>query len=343
MPSRPPEWWPEGERWPPRQSGPQFRWWWLIPPLLLFGTCISFAVSSRERDFHWFPWFPLLFVFLFFLLGRRRFRPRWFPVRSLVNASARLAEGDYGVRVTNVEGGPLREVIASFNEMARRLESASEQRRQLLADLGHELRTPLTVLQGEIEALIDGVHPPEPDQLNRLLEEIGVMSHLLDDLRTLSLSEAGELKLEKEEVDLRGLLEDAASSYAGVADRARVKIVIDSAPGSVQADPVRLREVVANLLSNAIRHSQPGDVVIVGNRPIEAGHEMTVTDQGRGIPPELLPHVFERFVKGSDSRGTGLGLSIARDLVRAHGGVISARSREEGGTTICFSIPVVID
>jgi signal transduction histidine kinase len=295
-----------------------------------------------ERSFHWFPWFPwfpFVFLFLFFLLGRRRFRPRWFPVRSLVNASARLAEGDYSARVTEVEGGPLREVISSFNEMARRLESASAQRRQLLADLGHELRTPLTVLQGEIEALIDGVHPPEPEQLNRLLEEIGVMSHLLDDLRTLSLSEAGELRLEKESVDLMALLEDAASSYSGVAERAAVTIVIDGVPAEVEADPVRLREVVANLLSNAIRHSQPGDVVRLSNRLTNQSHEVTVVDQGPGIPPDLLPAIFERFVKGSDSTGTGLGLSIARDLVRAHGGDISASSSPEGGTTIKFSIP----
>jgi two-component system, OmpR family, sensor histidine kinase BaeS len=311
----------------------------LIPPFLVFGTCLAFAVPRGERGFHWFPWFPLVFFFLFFLVGRRRFRPRWFPVRSLVNASARLAEGDYSARVTEVEGGPLREVISSFNEMARRLESASAQRQQLLADLGHELRTPLTVLQGEIEALIDGVRPPEPEQLSRLLEEIGVMSHLLDDLRTLSLSEAGELRLEKESVDLMALLEDVASSYRSVAERADVTIVVDGVPAGVEADPVRLREVVANLLSNAIRHSQPGDVVTLSNLLTNQSHEVTVVDQGPGISPDLLPAIFERFVKGSDSTGTGLGLSIARDLVRAHGGEISAASPPEGGTTIKFSIP----
>lgn len=342
MSRRAPDWWPEGEPWPPHQHGSQFRWWWLVPPLLVFGTCLTIAIPGGEQGFHWFrwfPWFPLVFFLLVFFVGRRRMQPRWFPVRSLVNASARLAEGDYSARVTEVEGGPLRELISSFNEMARRLESASAQRRQLLADLGHELRTPLTVLQGEIEALIDGVHPPEPEQLNRLLEEIGVMSHLLDDLRTLSLSEAGELRLQKESMDVMALLEDAASSFSGLAERAEVTIVIDGVPAEVEADPVRLREVVANLLSNAIRHSRPGDVVMLRNRATNQFHEVTIVDQGSGIQPDLLPAIFERFVKGSDSTGTGLGLSIARDLVRAHGGEIFASSPPEGGTIIKFSIP----
>ncbi|MGH8958792.1 MAG: sensor histidine kinase, partial [Acidimicrobiia bacterium] len=337
---RPPEWWPAGEQWPPRQPGPHFRWWWLIPPLTIFGFCgISFAMKESGRGFFWFPWFPIL-VFLFFLLiGRRRYRPRFFPVRSLVNATARLADGDYSVRVDEVEGGPLREVVVSFNEMAQRLESATAQRRQLLADLGHELRTPLTVLQGEIEALIDGVHPPNNEQLNRLLEEIAGMSRLLDDLRTLSLSEAGELRLEKEEVDLAALLEDAKTAYQKVAEQSGVSIELDTTPAILEADPLRVREIVSNLLSNAIRHSLAGDVVRVFNRSTPGGQEITVRDQGPGVPADLLPRIFERFVKGSDSTGTGLGLSIARDLVQAHGGEISARNRAVGGTEIRFTLP----
>ncbi|HJR88325.1 MAG TPA: HAMP domain-containing sensor histidine kinase [Acidimicrobiia bacterium] len=340
MSSRRPEWWPEGEQWPPGHPRDRFRWWWMIPPLLLFGLCgISFAMKESGRGFFWFPWFPILFFLFFFLIGRRRYRPRFFPVRSLVNATSRLAEGDYSVRVDEVEGGPLREVVASFNAMASRLESASAQRRQLLADLGHELRTPLTVLQGEIEALIDGVHPPDNEMLDRLLEEIAVMSRLLDDLRTLSLSEAGELRLEKEEVDLAALLEDAKSSHQKAAEQADVSIEVETTPAIIEADPLRVREIVSNLLSNAIRHSNPGDVVRVLNRPTAHAQEVTVVDQGPGIPADLLPRVFERFVKGSDSTGTGLGLSIARDLVQAHGGEISASSPSEGGTIISFSIP----
>jgi two-component system sensor histidine kinase BaeS len=210
-----------------------------------------------------------------------------------------------------------------------------------LADLGHELRTPLTVLQGEIEALVDGIHPPNNEQLNRLLEEISVMSRLLDDLRTLSLSEAGELKLEKEPVDLLGLIEDAVATYRGSAERAGVKIAIEGGQAEVVADPVRLREVIANLLSNALRHSQAGDLVTIRHRPAGPGREVAVIDQGPGIAPDLLPRIFERFVKGPGSTGTGLGLAIARDLVRAHSGSIEASNRAEGGTEIRFTLPPV--
>ncbi|HJU82233.1 MAG TPA: ATP-binding protein [Acidimicrobiia bacterium] len=336
MPSRRPEWWPEGERWPPGHPADRFRWWWLLPPLLLFGLCgLFYTFKETGRGFFWFPWFPILFFLFFFLIGRRRYRPRFFPVRSLVDATSRLAEGDYSARVNEIEGGPLRDVVVSFNEMARRLQVASDQRRQLLADLGHELRTPLTVLQGEIEALVDGVHPPNNEQLNRLLEEISVMSRLLDDLRTLSLSEAGELKLEKEEVDLVDLIEDLAASYRGRG----VEIHLETVPASTVADQVRLREVMSNLLGNAIRHSSPGDTVTVRLVEANADYEIAVEDQGPGIPPDVLPRIFERFVKGPDSTGTGLGLSIARDLVRAHGGEIEARNRPEGGSEIRFTLP----
>jgi two-component system sensor histidine kinase BaeS len=312
----------------------------LVPPILLFGFCGAFYVFKETgRGFFWFPWFPFVFLLFFFVIGRRRYRPRFFPVRSLIDATSRLADGDYGVRVSEPEGGPLRDVVVSFNEMARRLETASAQRRQLLADLGHELRTPLTVLQGEIEALIDGVHAPDNSQLNRLLEEIVVMSRLLDDLRTLSLSEAGELKLEVEEIDVPTLLEDAVSAYQGTAERAQVTIEVEAQPGTIMGDLVRLREVMANLLSNAFRHSRSGDTVSVRGRQATNEYEIAVSDQGPGVPPELLPHIFERFVKGADSKGTGLGLSIARDLVQAHGGDISVMNLPGGGTSLIIRLP----
>ena len=123
MPSRRPEWWPEGERWPPGHPADRFRWWWLFPPLLLFGLCgVFYSFKETGRGFFWFPWFPILFFLFFFLIGRRRYRPRFFPVRSLVNATSRLAEGDYSARVDEIEGGPLRDVVVSFNEMARQLQ-----------------------------------------------------------------------------------------------------------------------------------------------------------------------------------------------------------------------------
>lgn len=332
MPDRPP-WWPEGEPWPP---GRRFSPWWLLVPIAFFGVCSAFAIPYAER--HRFPWFLIpLFFFAVFLIRRRR--SPWFPVRNLVNATKQLSEGDYSVRVSGGQGGPMREVVVAFNEMARRLETASTQRRQLLADLGHELRNPLTVLQGEIEAILDGVHPPNREQLDRLLEETKVMSRLLDDLRTLSLSESGELELEREEVQIADLLDEAVAGFSRTAEERGVRIDVAAEPSLIAVDRVRIREVLSNLASNALRHSQSGQVVTVEGTLEGDRYRIRLIDQGPGIPEEVLPRVFDRFVKGSDSTGSGLGLSIARDLVRAHGGELVATNLPQGGTELSFSLP----
>jgi two-component system sensor histidine kinase BaeS len=231
----------------------------------------------------------------------------------------------------------MRDVIVSFNGMAKRLEEASEQRRRWLADLGHELRNPLTVIQGELEAMVDGVHPPTSDQLNMLLDETAVMARLLDDLRTLSLSESGELKLNREPVELSQLVEDAVAPFREEARRADRKLVVDVAPGSLDVDPLRLREVIANLVANALRHSR--NRVEVSAVRMSNEWQIAVFNDGPAIPDELLSRVFERFAKGSDSKGTGLGLSIAHDLIAAHGGTIAAQNVAGGGTRFTVALP----
>jgi len=233
----------------------------------------------------------------------------------------------------------MRQVVSSFNGMAQRLEQSSEQRRRLLADVGHELRTPLTVIQGELEAMSDGVHPVSQEQVEMLLDETRLLGRLIDDLRILSLSEGGELRLDKELVDVTGLLEDAVAPFLASAARAGVTIESTAHGGSLSVDPFRIREVLANLITNAIRHTPPGGTVSVSAKPSPTAWSFMVKDSGRGIPPDQLPNIFERFYKGADSRGTGLGLSIARELVRAHGGDITATSVDGDGTTIEFSIP----
>jgi signal transduction histidine kinase len=331
-----PPWWPEAEPFPPRRHAHWGRRWpgfFIIP--VAFLILIGFVIG---RGFHgrWW-WWPLGFFFLMFVA--RAGRPRWFPVRRLVEAAGKLAAGDYSVRMPEVAGGPMREVVRSFNGMARRLEEASEQRRRWLADLGHELRTPLTVIQGEIEAIADGVHPADPEHLQRILDETRLMSRLLDNLRTLSLSEAGELRLETEPIEVADLLEEAAASFRETTngEGARLEVVAD--PGTVMADPIRLREVLTNLIANAVLHSPAGGRVIVEARRPDTRWLFAVADEGTGIPPDLLPNVFERFVRSHDSAGTGLGLSIARDLVRAHGGDMTAHSEPGRGTRIEFTLP----
>jgi signal transduction histidine kinase len=305
--------------------------------LIVVGGLVGFGFvmgSSFHRP--WFLWPLGVIAFLFFA---RFGRPRLFPVGRLVDAAAQLSNGDYTARVPEVETGPMRQVVRSFNGMAERLEKSSEQRRRLMADLGHELRTPLTVIQGELEAMADGVHPLSPEQIEMLLDETRLLARLIDDLRILSLSEAGELELDIELIEAGALVADAMASYQALAARSNITLTATASTGSLLADPLRLHEVLANVIANAIRHTPAGGTVRVTATSTPTGWLFCVSDTGTGIPAEQLPLIFERFAKGADSHGTGLGLSIARELVRAHDGEMTASSIVGQGTTIEFSIP----
>ena len=330
--TRPP-WWPEGEEWP--RGGSRFR----LLPIAFIGVALLMSLGFVLRPGFHRPWLLWPLGVIAFITFARFGRPRFFPVGKLVEAAAKLSGGDYSVRVPEVESGPMRQVIRSFNGMAERLEESSNQRRRLLADLGHELRTPLTVIQGELEAMVDGVHPIDREQLEVLLDETRLLARLVDDLRVLSLSEAGELRLDTESIDAPSLVADAVGPYVVSAARTGITLTARADPGSLLADPLRLREVLANVLTNAIRHTSRGGTVTLTATNSPRGWLFSVRDTGCGISPEQLPMIFERFAKGADSRGSGLGLSIARELVRAHGGEMTATSVEGQGTTIEFSVP----
>ena len=226
-------------------------------------------------------------------------------------------------------------IVASFIVTLRRVSSAFRRqdhlRRQLMADVAHELRTPLAILQGRIEGLLDGVYPRDDARLGELLDETNHLSRLVEDLRTIANAEAGALELRKEPVDLVELARDAAATF----DRPIELQGPDSL--TVGVDPVRIREVLLNLLGNAVRHSDGAIAIHVETQPRQA--IVRVVDRGSGIPPEELPRIFDRFYKGRDSRGSGLGLAIARNLVLAHGGTIHAQSRVGEGTTITVTLP----
>ncbi|HEX5671943.1 MAG TPA: ATP-binding protein, partial [Acidimicrobiia bacterium] len=302
--------------------------------LLLVVVAVIVAAANGYPHFLWL--LPLLWLGPFFVFGAfiSFGRMRNFPIRDLVDAAARLAEGDYQVRMKPVPGGPMKRIVSSFNGMAERLEAASTQRRQLMADLGHELRTPLTVIQAEIEAMIDGVRGRDDAELEMLLGQTSLMGRLLEDLRTLSLTEAGELKLDIETVEMRSLLSDAAGPFGKYE-----VFVIESDDGEVRCDPVRIKQVLTNLIANAARSMPEGGTIRIEARRRNDGWTVVVADQGRGIAPEDLERVFDRFVKSADSTGSGLGLSIARDLVVAHRGTINARSELGRGTEIEFTVP----
>ena len=286
----------------------------------------------------------------------RRVRRLAGPIDELADATRRIEDGDYTVRVREPVGAgrQLRELSLGFNTMAARLEADERQRRSLLADVSHELRTPLAVVQGNVEALVDGVHPADPAHLAAILDETRVLSRLVDDLRTLALSEAGTLPLHPEPTDLGLLVADVARSFEPVAAAAGSTIVVAGTGGSdgrdaaeddlplLEVDPIRIREVLSNLVANALRYTPAGGQVAIAIALEDGGRwlRVEVRDHGPGLDPAVAATVFDRFAKSADSGGSGLGLAIARHLVEAHGGEIGLTSPTDGGTIAWFRLPV---
>lgn len=352
--SRRPPWWPENEAWPPRRGrfprNAFFRRMGCIFGLFnllgfaLFLIIIGLIANAlgwiqSPLDILW--WIIPLSVGLVILLVAlifaavivlRRFSR---PLDDLLSASNRVAEGDLSARV-NEKGTPeARSLARAFNSMAERLQVSDRQRRDMLADVAHELRTPLTVIRGEVEGMLDGIYLADEARLKSILEETQLLSRLVDDLRTLVLAEAGALQLKREPTDVAALVRETVAAFRSAADAKGVTIESSGTESPPQEiDPARVREVISNLITNALRYTPSGGVVRVGC----AGQSISVTDSGSGIPPEALPHVFDRFYKSNDSGGLGLGLSIAKYLVEAHGGTIRAENEPEGGTKISFTL-----
>jgi signal transduction histidine kinase len=301
----------------------------------LFGW---FAFRGGEHRGLFFP-MAVAVVFLVVLLGARAGRRFAAPVADVMDAADRVAAGDYTARVQ--ERGPreVQRLGRAFNEMTERLGTNEDRRRQLLADVAHELRTPLSVIQANLEAIVDGLYPTDDAHLRPVLEETRTMSRLLDDLQTLSTAEAGALRLHREPVEPRRLVDTAVAAFSIRAKESGVTVegrVADELP-TIDVDPTRIGEVLANVLSNALRHTSRGGRVVVSADATDGDVAFAVVDTGPGIAPEQLPHVFDRFSKSPGSPGAGLGLAIAKSLVRAHGGAIAAES-SPSGTTITFTL-----
>lgn len=270
------------------------------------------------------------------------------PLRSLTQGARRVAAGDLSQRVKVSSGDEVGQLGSAFNAMAEALERDEVARRNLLADVAHELRTPLTVIEGTADAILDGVFEPTPDRIRAIKEEASQLSRTVADLRDLSLAEAGHLVLRRIGTDVADLISGAlpgaefAASLKGIALTARVD---DDLP-ELTVDPARVRQVLSNLLGNAIRHTPSGGSVVVTARRQDdpPGVVLSVEDTGEGIPAEDLPHVFERFYRVDRSRsrrsgGSGLGLAIAQQLVEAHGGRIWAESEHGRGSRFSFFLP----
>jgi two-component system OmpR family sensor kinase/two-component system sensor histidine kinase BaeS len=356
MKPRPP-WWPINEPWPPRY-GP-YAWQRrrrrfnrgfggavaIALFLVMVGlmTVLSWLFSGTPA-FALRPIGVLIGMVWLFVILRIFQRLMWrigMPLGDIVSTADRVAEGDYTARAT--EHGPrwMRGIAETFNAMVGKLQVQDRQRRELMADIAHELRTPLAVLQGRLEGMLDGVYPRDEAQIAAVLQETKMLSRLVDDLRTLAHSESGTLALQKEPTDVGMLIDDAVASFSADARQRSVALNVSTPADlpTIEIDPVRIREVVTNLVSNAMRHTPAGGRVDVTAARRDQVIDVRIGDTGSGIAANDLPKIFDRFYKGRTSQGSGLGLTIARNLVVAHGGEIRAESREGHGTTITFTLP----
>lgn len=355
---KPPKWWPEGTNWPPRDRW-RHRHRRLLPQLLrrvfaafflaLFACGASLLLLQALTQGVTAASYALLAgVILLVAIGAFAVvrGGSWLqrlvtPIDDILATTEQLASGDYSARAP-VNGLPeLRNLARAVNEMAVRLEHAALSRRGFFADVTHELRTPLTVLQGELEGMLDGITPRSHERLQSLLEETRHLSHLVEDLRTLSLAEAGALDLHLEPIYLADFLQEVSGSFRREAERAGVSLeaVTDSEAPAAELDPHRLREVLANLILNSLQALKDGGQIKLGYAWENGSHRLTVADDGPGIPQDIVETAFDRFTKSSDSSGSGLGLAIARELVEAHGGTIAFRTRPAAGTSVEIEFP----
>jgi signal transduction histidine kinase len=289
---------------------------------------------------------PLAFMLVASLLGGLAFRRLGTPFADIMSATDAIARGDLSVRLRENNRGPLGNLAHRFNNMVTELERAEQQRRNMTADIAHELRTPLHIIQGNLEGILDGVYEQTSANITDTLDETRLLARLVDDLQTLSLAEAGQLPLHPTRFLLADLLADAATGYESraAAQNVDLRVEVPDPPPEINADYDRLNQVLANLLSNALRYTPENGHITLRAETAQDSVRITISDTGTGIPAEDLPYIFDRFWRGDKSRArtegsSGLGLAITKQLVLAHGGTISAESELGEGTTFTIELP----
>ncbi|MDX2003831.1 MAG: ATP-binding protein [Meiothermus sp.] len=267
------------------------------------------------------------------------------PIERINRAAADLSAGKLDTRI-NLEGqiGEFRLVATTLNQVAESLERLENERKSMIADIAHELRTPLTAIRTRLEGLEDGLLEFTPGEVQKLQYHTLLLSRLIEDLRTLSLADAGQLSLKKRPVDLADLLESTLEGFEARAREKGVQLEEEAAPIHLEADPERLTQVISNLVDNALRYTPRGGSVKVSVENLSSGIKLSVQDSGPGIPEEALPYVFDRFYRGDSSRsrdtgGSGLGLAIVRALVQLHGGQVSVKNAQSGGAVFEIRLP----
>jgi signal transduction histidine kinase len=285
-----------------------------------------------------------LALLLTFFLSRRILA----PVKALTQAARRLGKGDFSQRVHVRDKGEVGELAQSFNSMASDLERAEQLRRNMVADAAHELRTPLSNIRGYLEAIRDGVKKPDSATIRSLNEEASSLSRLVDDLQELSLADAGKLKLIYRKENVSELIDETVAALQPQAAAKGLTLAVDLPEKLplVNIDSHRIKQVLRNLLENALAHTSRGGSITVEAWQQGNQVKVNVVDTGEGIPAKDLPNIFERFYRVDKSRaratgGSGLGLTIAKRLVEAHGGKIEAQSKPRKGSQFTFSLPIV--
>jgi len=269
------------------------------------------------------------------------------PIRRIAQAAQRLGNGELDVRVPVRGSQEIRELAQTFNKMAAEIQRAEELRNNLMADVSHELRTPLTVLEANLRAALDRVVPLDEAEIASLYAQTRHLSRLVNDLRELSLAEAGHLPLEKMPIDMNLLAAETLQALEPLAAEKGVTLTDTLPPLPVlTVDPIRLRQVLFNLLTNALRHTPQGGKITLSGKAESGAVWLSVRDTGEGLTPEQCARVFDRFYRGDKSRsretgGTGLGLAIVKAIVEAHGGQVEASSAGRGqGSEFTLRLPL---
>ena len=267
------------------------------------------------------------------------------PLRKLTRATERIAEGDLPQQVSITSHDEYGQLGESFNHMIENLRRSEQVRQTMTADIAHELRTPVTIIQGTLEAILDGVYSANDETIAPIYEETLHLGRLIDDLRDLAMAEAGELHLDREPTDLGTLIRSVSDVVITPLESApEVDVTVEPAMPLVSVDPKRFRQVIVNLLSNALRHTPSDGRIEISICLVHEEAEITVADTGTGIDPDDLEHLFERFYRGDPARnrtgGSGLGLAIVKQWVEAHDGRIRAENRPAGGARFVVTLPV---
>ena len=291
----------------------------------------------------------LMAAIIVFLLGIFLSRTLTRPIRELTQATHAVSEGNLLQQVPIRSHDELGELAQAFNKMSSELLRSVNARKQMTADIAHELRTPLSLILGHAEAVHDGVLPPTRENFEIIREEAMRLEHLVDDLRLLSLADAGELSISLQTVEPQRLIDEAASLYKYQTQRNNIALAldIDSPLPMIEVDPGRMTQVLTNILDNALRHTPEGGTIILSAHLVDDQIELALQDSGPGLNKEDLDRIFDRFYRTDASRqrdgavpgGSGLGLAIARSIVQAHGGQLSAESEQGHGLKVIITLP----